>query len=96
MERIADELNKIIMTAKPSTGLIYLEETGLLKYVLPELERLKGVDVKDKTGHKDNFWHTLQVLDNIAGNSGSLWLRWAAILHDIAKPVTKKYIEGHG
>jgi len=96
MERITDELNKIILSERPSMGFIYLEETGLLQYVLPELENLKGVDVRDRLGHKDNFSHTLQVLDNVAEKSGDLWLRWAAILHDIAKPVTKKYMEGHG
>lgn len=95
-ERITDELNKIIASPRPSAGFIYLEKTGLLPLVLPELSNLKGIDIKDNLGHKDNFWHTLKVLDNISGRSDNIWLRWAAILHDIAKPVTKKYVEGHG
>ncbi|MBN2480569.1 MAG: HD domain-containing protein [Bacteroidales bacterium] len=95
-ERITDELNKIILTHRPSKGFMYLDKTGLLPLVLPELSRLKGIDIKDSVRHKDNFWHTLQVLDNISGKSDNIWLRWAAILHDIAKPVTKKYVRGHG
>ncbi|MBN1159121.1 MAG: HD domain-containing protein [Bacteroidales bacterium] len=95
-ERVTDELNKIMLTPKPSKGFGYLDRTGLLFFVLPELTRLKGVDIKDSVRHKDNFWHTLQVLDNISGKSDNIWLRWAALLHDIAKPVTKKYLPGHG
>ncbi len=96
MERITDELNKIIMCKRPSEGLQLLDKTGLLPEVFPELARLKGIDKKDRQGHKDNFYHTLQVLDNIAQKSENLWLRWAVLLHDIAKPATKKYVAGHG
>ncbi|MFO7852089.1 MAG: CCA tRNA nucleotidyltransferase [Bacteroidota bacterium] len=95
-ERITDELNKILMSPKPSIGLSLLYDSGLLKKILPEVYKLKGIEKKDNVGHKDNFEHTLQVVDNISNKSGSLWLRWAALLHDIAKPVTKKYIEGSG
>jgi len=95
-ERITAELNKILMSLRPSTGFSLLYKSGLLKIILPELHSLKGVDVKDKHGHKDNFEHTLQVLDNVSEKSDSLWLRWAALLHDIAKPLTKKFVEGTG
>lgn len=95
-ERINDELNKIILSPKPSAGFKILDETGLLKLIFPELMLLKGVDVVEGTGHKDNFYHTLEVLDRISWHTGNLWLRWAAILHDIAKPATKKYVEGQG
>ncbi|MEA1886322.1 MAG: HD domain-containing protein [Bacteroidota bacterium] len=95
-ERITDELNKILMSSKPSIGLSLLYDSGLLIKILPEVFKLKGVKKKEKVGHKDNFEHTLQVVDNISNKSGSLWLRWAALLHDIAKPATKKYIEGTG
>lgn len=95
-ERITDELNKIIQTPRPSVGFRYLERSGLLGLIFPELSQLKGVDQKDAMKHKDNFWHTLQVLDNLSSKSEDIWLRWAALLHDIAKPLTKKYVEGHG
>ncbi|MDD2564144.1 MAG: HD domain-containing protein [Salinivirgaceae bacterium] len=90
-ERINDELNKIILTKRPSVGFKLLALTGLLKYVLPELDALRGVDIKEGRKHKDNFYHTIEVLDNISKTTGDLWLRWAALLHDIAKPVVKKY-----
>lgn len=90
-ERIVDELNKIIMAPKPSVGFRYLFDTGLLQLVFPAMYNLQGVDVIDGRGHKDNFYHTLEVLDNVALLSDDLWLRWAAIMHDIAKPATKRY-----
>ncbi|HJZ38738.1 MAG TPA: HD domain-containing protein [Bacteroidales bacterium] len=95
-ERIIDELNKIVQSPKPSVGFFLLEKTGLLELIFPELDRMKGVAVVDNLRHKDNFRHTLQVLDKLSQKSGDLWLRWAAILHDIGKPVTRKYIKGHG
>ena len=91
MERIAEELNKIIMAVKPSSGFLLLEHTGLLDIIFPELQLLKGVEQVDGKGHKDNFYHTIKVLDNVAHKSDNLWLRWAAIMHDIAKPSTKRF-----
>ena len=91
MERVADELNKIILSAKPSIGFILLDKTGLLELIFPEFTALKGAETKDGVGHKDNFYHTLIVLDNISKETDSLWLRWSALLHDIAKPVTKRW-----
>ena len=95
-ERIVTELNKILMCEHPSKGLIQLENTGLLKIILPELDNLKGVDIKEGKAHKDNFLHSIKVLDNICKKTDNLWLRWAALLHDIAKPVTKKYVPDTG
>lgn len=96
MERIIDEFNKIMLASKPSKGIRLLESAGLLELFFPELIALKGVEVVEGIGHKDNFYHTLAVLDGVAQNSDNLWLRWAALLHDIAKPVTKKYVKGQG
>lgn len=96
MERIIDELNKIILTPKPSYGFKLLFHSGLLKEFFPEMVELHGVENIDNKGHKDNFYHTLQVLDNTAKTSEDLWLRWAAILHDIAKPATKRFDKVHG
>ncbi len=96
MERISDELNKIILAPTPSIGFLYLYDTGLLKIIFPELVAMQGVEIINGKGHKDNFYHTLQVLDNISQDTNDLWLRWAAILHDIAKPLTKRFEKGHG
>ena len=90
-ERIIDEINKIMRSAQPSIGLKLLEESGLLELILPELAALKGVDNVEGKGHKDNFNHTLMVLDNVALRSDNIWLRWAALMHDIGKPVVKRY-----
>lgn len=95
-ERIADELNKIMAVETPSSGFRLLDKTGLLPLILPEVAAMKGVEEKDGKGHKDNFYHTLKVLDNLASRSDNLWLRWAALLHDIGKPVTKKYTDESG
>ena len=95
-ERITDELNKIVAAPKPSVGFDLLYKSGLLQFIFPQMVDLAGAEYKDGLGHKDNFYHTLQVLDNLAANSNDLWLRWAAILHDIAKPATKRFEEGHG
>jgi poly(A) polymerase len=96
MERISDELNKIVESTRPSKGFILLEETGLLELIFPQMLALKGAEYVGSAGHKDNFYHTLEVLDNISQKTDNLWLRWAAILHDIAKPVTKKFDENNG
>jgi poly(A) polymerase len=95
-ERIAEELNKILMSKKPSIGFDLLYKTGLLHIIFPQMVALAGAEFVDGYGHKDNFYHTLQVVDNICETTDDLWLRWAAVLHDIAKPNTKKFEEGHG
>jgi len=90
-ERIIDEINKIIMSAKPSKGFKLMEKCGLLEIIFPQFQALKGAEFLNGKGHKDNFYHTLEVLDGVAGKSDNIWLRWAAVFHDIAKPQTKKY-----
>ncbi len=95
-ERIVEELNKIMLSRKPSVGWILLDKTGLLPLIFPELSALKGVEIKDGKGHKDVFFHTLQVLDNLAMTSDNLWLRWAALLHDIGKPKSKAWDDHAG
>ena len=95
-ERVIDELNKIILSPVPSIGFNHLFDTGLLHIIFPQMAKLYGVDMIDGKGHKDNFYHTLQVLDNICHTTNDLWLRWAAILHDIAKPDTKRFEPNHG
>ncbi|MBR0177920.1 MAG: HD domain-containing protein [Bacteroidales bacterium] len=96
MERVTEELNKIILSPRPSVGFKLLDQSGLLKLVFPQLTLLKGVEIVQGKGHKDNFLHTLQVLDQVAEKSDDLWLRWAALLHDIAKPQTKRWEDGNG
>lgn len=95
-ERITEEINKILLSKKPSIGFDLLYKSGLLKLIFPQMVELAGAEYIDGMGHKDNFYHTLQVVDNIAQHTDDLWLRWAAVLHDIAKPATKRFEEGHG
>lgn len=95
-ERIAGELEKILMTPTPSTGFKLLFDSGLLHLIMPEIAALQGVDDRNGRAHKDNFYHTLEVLDNLCRFSNNIWLRWSALLHDVAKPVTKRYHQEHG
>jgi poly(A) polymerase len=95
-ERITEELNKILASDIPSNGLIILEDTGLLNIIFPQLSDLKGINTINRIAHKDNFYHTIKVVDNIAEKSSSLWLRWAGLLHDIAKPQTRQFHPEHG
>lgn len=95
-ERISDEINKIMLSPKPSVGFYLLDKTGLLPLIFPELSAMKGIDTINGRAHKDNFVHSLQVLDNLALRSNDLWLRWATLLHDIGKPNTKRWEEGRG
>ena len=96
LERIMVEFNKIMLSQKPSAGLKLMEETGLMQLIMPELTALKGIEEVEGQTHKDNFWHTLEVVDNISASTENLWLRWAALLHDVGKAPTKKFVEGTG
>ena len=96
VERIMVEFNKIMLSEKPSVGLELMKKTGLLDIVLPEFTALEGIEEVEGQKHKDNFWHTLEVVDNISKNTDNLWLRWAALLHDVGKAPTKKYVKGTG
>ena len=96
VERIMVEFNKIMLSEKPSAGLEIMKKTGLLDIVLPELTALEGIEEVEGQKHKDNFWHTLEVVDNISKNTNNLWLRCAALLHDVGKAPTKKYVKGTG
>lgn len=96
MERVSEEFNKIMLTPRPSTGIKLLQKVGLLELVFPQLDALKGVEVVDGCKHKDNFYHTMEVLDNVCEKTSELWLRWAALLHDVGKPVTKRFVKGIG
>lgn len=95
-ERVIDEINKIMLSPRPAAGWALMEKAGLLSHIFPEMQALKGVDFVGGKGHKDNFYHTLQVLENVSANTGDLWLRWAAVFHDIAKPPTRRFQEGQG
>lgn len=95
-ERIADELNKIMLSRKPSIGFDLLFRSGLLQIIFPQMAALAGAENVEGIGHKDNFYHTIQVIDNISVKTNDLWLRWAALLHDIGKPPTKRFEKGHG
>jgi len=95
-ERLTMEFNKILLSDKPSVGLALMEQLGLMPYILPELTKMNNVEIIQNKGHKNNFYHTIEVVDNVAQSSDSLWLRWAALLHDIGKPRTKRFEKDHG